>query len=346
MTPRVGIVILHHGDAAQTVACLESVAALEYPRVHVVVVDNGGHAAALRAAVADHGSAEIVPLSENLGYCIGNNLGMRRALERGASLVWLLNNDTRVPPHAVDRLVDAAGRRPGAGLFSPLIAYLAEPERIQFCGVRLDRRERRIVAAGTPEEAAAWERERPAEVCLYGTALLVRAEVVERIGGLDPRFFAYWEDLDYSARAAAAGFASAVVPDVRVLHDTPLHRGGERIESPSYYYYMTRNEYLFWTRDMARPARAAYARSYLTRVLRDARGYASEAGEACGRAAVRGALHALAGRTGPAAGGPGRLDRWLLRHAEAVADLLSAAPAPVAAGAWRRLREGAGRRTA
>jgi GT2 family glycosyltransferase len=75
-----------------------------------------------------------------------------------------------------------------------------------------------------------------------GCAMLVKREVIERIGALDERFFAYYEETEWCARARRAGFRVAHVPPVRMWHKIePAARGN----SPLYLYLMARNRLLY-----------------------------------------------------------------------------------------------------
>jgi GT2 family glycosyltransferase len=58
-----------------------------------------------------------------------------------------------------------------------------------------------------------------------GSSLFTRREVIERIGGMDEAYFTYWEDVDFCARAAEAGFATWFVPGARVWHDVTPDTG-------------------------------------------------------------------------------------------------------------------------
>src|SRR5262249_24015795 len=75
-----------------------------------------------------------------------------------------------------------------------------------------------------------------------GCALLVKRRVVERIGGLDERFFLYFEETECCARARRAGYRVTYVPSAWIWHKIEPEA---RSRSPVYQYYMTRNRLLF-----------------------------------------------------------------------------------------------------
>ena len=73
----------------------------------------------------------------NLLFAEGNNVGLRRAIERGGSLFLLLNNDTEVDPAFAARMLEALDRDPAAGIVGPKIVYHDDPKRIWYGGGRL-----------------------------------------------------------------------------------------------------------------------------------------------------------------------------------------------------------------
>ena len=123
---------------ADTLSCLMSVAASNWPDLHVIVSDNGssdGTPVRVRAA----GLADVViENGSNLGFGGGNNVGIRAAMAAGADAILLLNNDTRVPPNAIPLLVRALDGQPDAGACSPALVFDSLPSRLWFAGSPFD----------------------------------------------------------------------------------------------------------------------------------------------------------------------------------------------------------------
>ena len=74
---------------------------------------------------------------------------------------------------------------------------------------------------------------------------MLRRELVEAIGLFDDRFFAYWEDNDYSVRSIRAGYRNVVVPGAVVRHWSGTPKTDPGSKPPHYHYYMARNEIMF-----------------------------------------------------------------------------------------------------
>jgi GT2 family glycosyltransferase len=222
------VVILNWNGAEDTEACLESLARGGAEPMEAVVVDNGSEAADLERvcrAVKRYPWATLVRSPANLGFAEGSNVGVRRALARGAAYVLLLNNDATVEPGAIRALVEYMEGRREVGLAAPLILD-ERGERIWAAGAVRARREvvSRLGLSGRTADQAPRD---PFECyALTGCALLARREVFETVGELDPEYFAYVEDVDFSRRARAAGWRLAVVPSARVRHRVSASSGG------------------------------------------------------------------------------------------------------------------------
>jgi hypothetical protein len=226
--PRVAIVVLTWNGKGLTLACLESLASLEYDAIDVIVVDNGsvdGTADAVRSAYGDR--VTVIENSTNLGFSRGNNEGIRRALERGADFVLLLNNDTTVDPALVGRLVDAIQSSDGIGIVGPKIYYAFPPDRIWFAGgeISLYRGVSRHIGI-RERDTGRYDAVRDVDY-VTGCALMARRGVFDAIGGLDPVFAAYYEDADFCVRARRAGFRVVYVPSGKVWHKISASTGGQ-----------------------------------------------------------------------------------------------------------------------
>ncbi len=186
---------------------------------------------------------------ENTGYTGGCNLGIEQALSIGAQYVWLLNNDAVVERDVLSSLVVTAEQDKRIGLITPRIATL-NGERITFAGGVISTKKAFYNETNDPVVAAEWAAQYPEAGLVIGTAMLVRVELVRRIGMLDTTFFAYFEDIDYSARSVAAGFRN-VVDSNSVVRHFEKNRNTKPLEiKPHYWYYMARNESRFWKKHL------------------------------------------------------------------------------------------------
>jgi GT2 family glycosyltransferase len=221
---KVTAVVLAWNGKEDTLACVRS---LEGEAVDVIVVDNASEDGTAEAVTG----VELIRNDRNLGYAGGMNVGIHRALERGADAVLLLNNDVSVEPGAIGALVAAAD---GIGAVCPVIVLADDPGRIWYSGARFDPRRGYNGRHRTDEPPGSRETER---IC--GAAVLIPREILERVGAFDEGLFAYVEDADWSLRARKEGHGLVVEPQSRVRHKISASTGGEG--SDSALYYSTRN---------------------------------------------------------------------------------------------------------
>lgn len=226
--PRVTVVILNWNGKALTLDCLKSLESVSTPNVAWVVVDNAsadGSVEAIREAYPER--AKIIVNDSNLGFSQGNNVGVRHALEADADYVLLLNNDTVVDPGLIDSLIAPMVADPGIGITGPKIYYYTPRDQIWSAGgeVFLSRGTARHIGIRQKDHGQFDERKDVDYVT--GCALMVRREVVEAVGMLDPSYQAYFEDADWCMRARGAGFRIVYVPEGKVWHKISASTGGQ-----------------------------------------------------------------------------------------------------------------------
>ncbi|HEY3495579.1 MAG TPA: glycosyltransferase family 2 protein [Polyangiaceae bacterium] len=262
--PKVSIIVIFGGGGDMR-ELLPSLLELDYPNFEVVLVDNqllAGARAIYDEFVAAHPGfpARFLEAGGNLGFSGGNNVGIRRVVAEGTDYVLLLNDDTLVAPDFLRLLVDALEGDRRAGIAGPKI-YFAEHESDGSWS-----KGRRIWFGGG---AVNWLRTKPVHVRLdelddgavetsgetefmTGCALLIRREVIDRIGPMPEEYFLYCEDLDWCLAARAEKWKILYVPASHVWHKVSRSTGGG---SPSYVYYNVRNR-LMVARKYADPLRA------------------------------------------------------------------------------------------
>jgi GT2 family glycosyltransferase len=250
LQPSAVISILNWNDYSKTLSCLETVQKLDYASCKVIVVDNGstdGSVERIRAAFPD---VDLVHASENLGFAGGHRLAVNRALEAGAELIWLLNNDTVIRPDALTALVDAYGRH-GSALYGSVTVESLDNMRIVFgggwklnpaTGNPLYKKEYNPFE-GRPYHECFPERHEMTMADLNGSSFMIPLEVIRRDGFMDESFFMYVEETDYCIRLAKCGVPSILVPASIVVHD----RKGASREHPRLVrvltgYYQRRNQ--------------------------------------------------------------------------------------------------------
>lgn len=237
--PRVFIIILNWNGWRDTIECLESLKKIDYPNYKIVVVDNGSEDDSAQI-IQNKYSQDIVFIEtgKNLGFAGGNNVGIKYALGEKAGLLLLLNNDTKVAPDFLTKLVEAAQRDLKIGIVGPKILFWDQPEKIWFGGGRINwlktkgehidyKKTDNINFSGLKESDY-----------ITGCCLLIKKEVIDKIGFLKEDYFLYYEDTDWCLEAKEAGYKIIYVPASRVWHKASVKT---KEGSTNFIYYHSRN---------------------------------------------------------------------------------------------------------
>ena len=241
--PLVYIVILSWNGREKTMACLTSVFASSYPNFRVLVVDNASSDDSVSYLRTLGEKITLLENAQNLGFTGGCNCGISHAISAGADYVWLLNNDATVDAETLTQLVAACEADACIGLASPIICVAEPAGKVEFAGGRIAFTPWDWEFTTDPVVGKRWQAGDPEAIGVYGTAMLIRRRLIKEVGVLDDRYFAYWEDVDYSIRSIKAGFRNLVVFGSSVCHwkkPVPLDVG----RAPYFFYFMTRNEIL------------------------------------------------------------------------------------------------------
>jgi GT2 family glycosyltransferase len=224
--PSVAIIVVNWNRRDDTLACLQSLSRIAYPNKRIILVDNAstdGSAAAVREQFPE---VQIIELPENLRFAGGNNVGLRDVLKKGDGFALLLNNDTIVEPDFLQHLIETAQRDQRIGLVSPKILYHSRRQVIWFAGGVLKPAWGYVRHFGLRQVDDGRFNQPRIVTFLTGCCLLIRREVLEKVGLLDEGFFLYSEDADYCLRAMKAGYQLLYEPKSRVYHKVSSSTGG------------------------------------------------------------------------------------------------------------------------
>ena len=182
--------------------------------VQVILVDNGGRTD--RVASSALADVDLLVPGQNLGFAAGMNLGIRRALDRGATSIMILNDDVVVEPGWLAPLVaELAADRVGA--VQPKLLFAGEPPTINSLGVTLG-------PDGAGTDIGMHDADDPDDVVardlaiFTGGAVLFDAAFLHLTGGFDERYFLYYEDVDLALRGTEFGWRYRLAPASRVRH--------------------------------------------------------------------------------------------------------------------------------
>jgi GT2 family glycosyltransferase len=245
--PRLSIIIVSYNSQRDIDVALRSLTQPAPLVSHeIVVIDNASTDETPAALRARWPAVRVIEAGANLGFAKANNRGIR---ETSSELVLLLNPDTRVPPGAVDRLVDLLFERPDVAVIGPRIVDGRGRAELSFgrmIGPLTELRQKILIRGndrGAPVITAAVDRmtRRTREVdWVSGACLLIRRADLEAAGLLDERFFMYTEDVDLCASVRAKGRRVLFAADVQIEHlrgrsNTPATHAAYRRSQIAFY---------------------------------------------------------------------------------------------------------------
>ncbi len=243
--PRVAVIILTWNRVDELVPCLASFARNEYANTDVIVVDNGSEDESVPTTKRDFPWVKLIENGENLGFCRGNNVGLRYALEQRYDHVMLLNSDTELSPGLISELVRVLESDPTIGIVGAKNVLMENPEYMwgQYGIVTWGPMLVKTIGRFAPDLRL---NEPPKDVpWVIGNACMMRREALEKVGFFDEEYWQCNEDVDWCYRCRKAGFRVVYVDTAGILH-----KGGSSADITqkkvfSYGYFIGRNAWTF-----------------------------------------------------------------------------------------------------
>lgn len=215
--PRVSIVTPIFNGIEHTLAYLDSLFGCSYPNFEVVIVDDGSTDDSGGIIAAKFPEVRLLQGDGNLWWSGGTNMGIRDALARGTDFILTMNNDVKVAPDFLDRLVRCALEHPGA-IIGGKIYFMGDTERIWSAGGKLNwLTGKTLIQVGHGElDSAQFCRPERMDF-LTGMNVLIPAAVFARVGFYDETNFPqYHGDTEFTLRARQAAIPIWFEPEARV----------------------------------------------------------------------------------------------------------------------------------
>lgn len=247
--PLVSIVTLNWNQTEVTCAFLESTRNFNYKHYEILVCDMGSTEDPTEQINSqNYPNTKVLRSEENMGFTGGNNWGMQQA---SGDYVFVVNNDTVVTPELLDVLLEPFFKDPTIGVTCPKIRFYSHPDVIQYAGFNpIDIYTGRTTAIGN-QEVDKGQHDQPGFTAgAHGCAMMVKKEVIDKIGMFPEKFFIYYEEWDWSARILKAGYKIFYQPKGLIYHKESITMGKQ---SAIKVYYHTRNRILYMRRNTSMP---------------------------------------------------------------------------------------------
>lgn len=231
---KIFVSIINWKDPDNTLVCLDSLDK-NVLRLKVILTNNGKEERITSKMVEKYKNLDIDIINNdyNTGFVEPHNQAIKLALGAEADWVLLLNNDVRMNPEFLQKMVEYAEDAGNVGLLNPVMTYF-DNDKIWFAGSRIiyplgiTHHINRGVLYGEFKKKYS----KPYDVVsIAGTCELISTRLVKKIGYIDKDYFAYYEDVDYSFRARKSGFKVQIIPSVTIEHkvSASANRGTKKI---------------------------------------------------------------------------------------------------------------------
>jgi len=227
------IIVLNYNAGNLLLDCIESLYKTLTHKFEIIVVDNVSTDNSHKKCKDKFPHIRLIENNENLGYCEGNNVGIRNA---SGEFIVILNPDTKVEPNWLAELFNAYEIF-GDGLYQPKILAF-ENNLFESGGNMLH-----VFGFGYSKGRGVPDNGQYDELCEIGYAsgacLFTKTKIIRKIGMFDPFIFLYHDDLDLGWRAAHLGVKSFYAPKARIYHAGSYNYkwGGKK------FYWLERNRH-------------------------------------------------------------------------------------------------------
>ena len=218
--PKIAIIIINWNTYQLTFNCLKSLKACTYKNKTIFLVDNGSKDGSGDKIAFEFPDINFIKNEINEGFTGANNKALKVILKQNFDYVLLLNNDTEVKPNFLSLLEARMDSDQNLAATQPLILDFPNKNTIwngggsfnSFFGLSKTRYNGLIYKPQLKIETfTEW---------ISGCCILVKIEVIKEVGLLDNRFFAYFEDVDWSIRMTKLGYKLGVVPKSIIYHQS------------------------------------------------------------------------------------------------------------------------------
>jgi GT2 family glycosyltransferase len=255
---KVAIIIINWNKPDMTVDTVNSVLNINHKNINyqIFLIDNGSSDDSISVFQRNFGSNQkikIIRNESNFGFVGGNNNAIKQILKLDFDQILLLNNDVIVDPDFLQQLVKNTSKYSLLGpkiYFAPGYEYhhdrYSKKDRgnvIWFAGGKIDWDNIYGSHIGVDEVDQEQHNQINNKIdFLTGCCLLIKREVIEKIGMLDEKFFMYLEDADFCQQAKQSGFKLAYIPKSKIWH---INSGSSKTGGDLQNYFLTRNRLLF-----------------------------------------------------------------------------------------------------
>ena len=236
------IITINYNGLEDTCALIETIPFND--KMEVIVVDNASINDDASEIEKRYPRVKVIRSDKNLGFAGGNNLGIQAST---GNCIFLVNNDTIFKDFNIQALIDRLESSPKIGVVCPKIRFAWGNHPIQFTGYTLLSKitiRNKAIGFGEKDQGQ-YDSPHPSPYA-HGAAMILKREVIDRVGLMPECFFLYYEEIDWSMMITRSGYEIWYEPACTIYHKESQATGQN---SPLRTYFITRNRLLLVKRN-------------------------------------------------------------------------------------------------
>lgn len=237
----VSVIIVNWNGGGVLRDCLESLSKVRYPNWELVVVDNGSTDESLvlirkLKVKSQKLKVKVVRNKENVGFARANNQGLK--MTKG-EYILLLNNDTKVEEDLLGKMVEKMEGEKDLGVVQPKIMMMDNPGYLDNAGSFLTWIGFLDHWGFGRKDGEEFSEEKEI-FSAKGACMLIRREVVEKVGLFDEDYVSYFEESDFCWRVWLGGYRVLFFPKVKIFHKVGFTIKRMDVWGNNFHYYKNR----------------------------------------------------------------------------------------------------------
>jgi GT2 family glycosyltransferase len=220
--PLISIIIVNYNGKKYLEECLNSIYSGSYKNFEIIVVDNNSSDGSPKFVKNEFPKVKLIEEKYNHGFTGGNNIGYENS---NGEYIVLLNNDTKVEKNYLENFIKVFEEYPKCGVAQSKIVLYDNPEILDCAGsfwtpITL------LYHYGFLKKSSLKEFNKTFKIfSAKGASMIIKKEVIEKVGLFDKDFWHYYEETDFCHRAINAGYEIYYYPKALCFHKIGISRG-------------------------------------------------------------------------------------------------------------------------
>ncbi len=242
---KISVIIPTYNSVKTVVNSIQSLLKQSLKIYEIIIVDNASTDNTCQILHKRFGQKiRIISMNKNMGVTGGRNEGIKNISPK-SDFVLFMDHDMVADIHMTEELMKGFKQSSVVGIITPKIYYLKPKDVIWSAGTGMNLWTGQVLFRGGKDLG---QYDYPTEVQVAPAVLLVKKNVIKKINGFDPIYFATYEDTDFCFKALLKGFKTYYMPKAVAFHDLPYDQTDAQKRLLNRLYYVGRNRIIFLRR--------------------------------------------------------------------------------------------------